>query len=87
MWARLGHREPLVRASWPTFDAGAAQEDEVELAVQVNGRVRGRLTVPTGASEEVVRAKALEAVSEHVEGKKVAKVVVVPGRLVSVVVR
>jgi leucyl-tRNA synthetase len=87
MWARLGHREPLVRASWPAFDAEAAKEDEIELAVQVNGRVRGRITVPADASEELVRARALEAVAEHIEGRKVVKVVVVKGRLVSVVVQ
>jgi leucyl-tRNA synthetase len=87
MWARLGHRELLVRASWPAFDAEAAKEDEIELAVQVNGRVRGRITVPADASEELVRARALEAVAEHIEGRKVVKVVVVKGRLVSVVVQ
>jgi leucyl-tRNA synthetase len=87
MWARLGHREPLVQASWPAFDAEAAKEDEAELAVQVNGRVRGRITVAADASEEVVRARALEAVAEHVNGRKVVKVVVVKDRLVSVVVQ
>jgi leucyl-tRNA synthetase len=89
MWARLGHRESLVRAAWPAFDAAVAREETVELAVQVNGKVRGRITVPRDAAEDVVRAKALEEprVAEQVEGKEVRKVLVIPGRLVSVVAK
>jgi leucyl-tRNA synthetase len=87
MWARLGHEEGLVRAAWPAFDAEAAREEEVELAVQVNGKVRGRMTVAREADEETVRSRALEAVAEQMEGKQVVKVLVVPGRLVSVVAK
>jgi leucyl-tRNA synthetase len=89
MWARLGHEGGLVRASWPVFDAEAAREDTVELAVQVNGKVRGRVVVLQGASEEHIRAQALAEprVAEHVLGKQMVKFVVVPGRLVSVVVK
>ncbi len=89
MWARLGHAGGLVHASWPVFDAAAAREDAVELAVQVNGKVRGRVVVPQGASEEDIRAQALAEprVAEHVLGKQMVKFVVVPGRLVSMVVK
>jgi leucyl-tRNA synthetase len=89
MWARLGHEGGLVHAAWPAFDAAAAREESVELAVQVNGKVRGRVVVPQGATEEEVRARALAEprVAEHVEGKQMVKCVVVPGRLVSVVVK
>jgi leucyl-tRNA synthetase len=89
MWARLGHAESLVRAAWPVFAAEVAREDAVELAVQVNGKVRGRVVVPQGASEEHIRAQALAEprVAEHVLGKEMVKFVVVPGRLVSVVVK
>ena len=89
MWSRLGHAEGLVHARWPAFDANAAQEDAVELAVQVNGKVRGRLVVPRAAPDEEVRALALAEprVAEHVQGKQIMKVVVVKDRLVSVVVR
>ena len=59
MWERLGTQDGLVRAAWPAFDAAAAREDEVELAVQVNGKVRGRITVPRDAGEGEVREKAL----------------------------
>jgi leucyl-tRNA synthetase len=89
MWSELGHEGGLVHARWPAFDAEAAREDAVELAVQVNGKVRGRLVVPREAPEEEVRARALAEphVAEHVQGKEVMKVVVVKDRLVSVVVR
>jgi len=89
MWARLGHAEGLVHAAWPAFDAEAAREDAVELAVQVNGKVGGRVWVPAGATEETIRAKALAEprVAEHVQGRQMVKCVVVPGRLVSVVVQ
>jgi leucyl-tRNA synthetase len=89
MWARLGHEGGLVRAAWPAFDAGAAREDSVELAVQVNGKVRGRVVVPAGAGEDVVRERALAEprVAEHLQGKEIVKFVVVPGRLVRVVAK
>jgi len=89
MWARLGHAGGLVRAAWPAFDAEAAREDAVELAVQVNGKVRGRVVVAREAPEAEIREKALAEprVAEHVQGKQMVKFVVVPGRLVSVVVK
>jgi leucyl-tRNA synthetase len=89
MWERLGHEEGLARAAWPALDAEAAREDAVELAVQVNGKVRGRVVVPRDSAEDAVRARALEEprVAELLKGKEVVKVVVVPGRLVSVVAR
>ena len=89
LWARLGHAESLVRHAWPTFDAEVAREDKVELAVQVNGKVRGRVVVPREAGEDQIRARALAEprVAEHVEGKQMVKFVVVPGRLVSMVVK
>ena len=74
---------------WPVADAAVANEDEVELAVQVNGKVRGRITVGRDASEDVIRKLALDEphVKLHLDGKQIAQFVVVPGRLVSVVVR
>ena len=89
MWQRLGHAESLVAHAWPAADAAAAREDAVELAVQVNGKVRGRITVPREAPEADIRRLALEEprVREHLDGKQVLKAVIVPGRLVSLVVR
>jgi leucyl-tRNA synthetase len=79
----------LVRAAWPGLDAEAAREDSVELAVQVNGKVRGHVVVPREAPEDAIRARALAEprVAEHVQGKQMVRFVVVPGRLVSVVVK
>jgi leucyl-tRNA synthetase len=87
LWARLGNQGGLVRAAWPSVDAAAMREDAVELAVQVNGRVRGRIVVSKAASEDQIRAQALAEprVAEHVQGKEIRKFVVVPGRLVSMV--
>ena len=89
LWARLGHATGLVREAWPALDAAAAREDEVELAVQVNGKVRARVTVAREAHEDEIRARALAEprVAEQLQGKQMVKFVVVPGRLVSVVVR
>ena len=89
MWRRLGHEKGLVDQAWPVADEDAAREDELELAVQVNGKVRGRITVARGAGDDEVRRRALAEpkVAEHLAGREVVKLVVVPGRLVSVVVR
>ncbi len=82
----LGARGSVHEQAWPAFDAAAAAADEVELAVQVNGKVRGRVVVPADADVESVQSVALAEVASWVEGKDVKKVVVVPGKLVSVVV-
>jgi leucyl-tRNA synthetase len=84
---RLGRRFSVVDRPWPAADPAIAREEEVELAVQVNGKVRERITVPAGTVEDEVRARALEAVQHHLDGKRVIKVVVVPGRLVNVVIQ
>jgi leucyl-tRNA synthetase len=89
MWGLLGHAKGLVDHPWPVADEAAAREDAVELAVQVNGKVRGHVRVAPDASEEEVRRAALAEprVREHLAGRPIAKFVLVPGRLVSVVVR
>jgi leucyl-tRNA synthetase len=89
MWEKLGHEGGLVRASWPVLDVEAAREDSVELAVQVNGKVRGHITISRSTPEETVREMALSEprIAALLDGKQVVKVVVVPDRLVSVVLR
>ena len=89
MWRRLGHPQGLVDQPWPSADETVAREDELELAVQVNGKVRGRITVGRDAGEEEVRRLALAEprVAEHVAGREVVKLLVIQGRLVSVVVK
>jgi leucyl-tRNA synthetase len=72
---------------WPLADAAVAKEDELELAVQINGRVRAHIRVSAGAVEDETKKSALEAVRHLLDGKDVASVRVIPGRLVSLVVR
>ena len=89
LWAALGHRESLFTRSWPVADPLALARDEVEIVVQVDGRVRGRLIAAVGAQEAEIRAMALSdgKVLPWLDGRQVAKVVVVPGRLVNIVTR
>ncbi|HCX49227.1 MAG TPA: hypothetical protein DG757_09365, partial [Bacillus sp. (in: Bacteria)] len=70
---------------WPTFDESKLVEDEVEIVVQVMGKVRAKLTMSKDASKEEMEQLALEAIQDQIEGKTVRKVVVVPGKLVNVV--
>ena len=87
LWERLGHAGGIVAAGWPAFDEAVAKADEVVIPVQVNGKVRARLTVPADTPEDRLREIALAdpQVAKHLEGKTVRKVVVAGGRLVSVV--
>lgn len=83
----LGHDTSVHEQPWPEFDLALAAADEVELAVQINGRVKTRITVAADAAEEAIRETALEAVSKATEGKNVVKVIVIPDRLVNIVVK
>ncbi|MEV7326944.1 leucine--tRNA ligase [Micromonospora sp. NPDC093244] len=86
LWRRMGHDTSLTYADFPTADPALLVADTVTYPVQVNGKVRGRVEVPADAPEETVRAAALDAVAATMAGKEPRKVIVVPGRLVSVVV-
>jgi len=88
LWAALGHEGSIFYASWPKYDATLAAAGEVEVVVQVNGKVRGRVTVSRGASEAEVVALALqdESVRKFVDGKPVRKTVYVQDRLLNFVV-
>jgi leucyl-tRNA synthetase len=88
LWARRKQPYSIHTQAWPVFDPAAAAEDEVTLVLQVNGKVRDRITMPAGLSEDDARTAALksEAVQRYLEGKEPLKVIVVPGRLVNVVV-
>jgi leucyl-tRNA synthetase len=91
LWDDLGFaREhgPLLDARWPQVDAAALAQDEIELVLQVNGKLRGRITVPASADRSAIEAvaRASPEVAKHAAGAAVKKIVVVPGRLVNVVV-
>ncbi|MBI3332537.1 MAG: leucine--tRNA ligase [Candidatus Omnitrophica bacterium] len=88
LWERLGHREILARTPWPRHDPALLEESEITLLLQVNGKLRSRLTVPVGLGEEGLKARALAdpAVRKWLDGKPPRQVIVVRGRLVNVVV-
>jgi leucyl-tRNA synthetase len=88
LWGRLGHAPSILGAAWPTVDPAALERETVEVVLQVNGKVRGRIEVGARADREALEAEALAhpAVRKWTEGKTVLKVVVVPGRLVNIAV-
>ena len=88
LWERLGHEGGVVAAGWPRFDETAARAQEIVVPVQVNGKLRGRVTVPADANEDQLREAALAdpGVQVHTQGRTVRKVIVARGRLVNVVV-
>ncbi|MFN9334076.1 MAG: leucine--tRNA ligase [Planctomycetota bacterium] len=87
LWARLGGQGWLAYAPWPQVDRRLLVDDEIEVAVQVLGKVRGHAKVPNGAPNDVVLAAARAAVAAHLDGKTVVKEIVVPGKLVNFVVK
>ncbi|HWB15351.1 MAG TPA: leucine--tRNA ligase [Vicinamibacterales bacterium] len=89
LWERLGHAGGIVAAGWPSFDEAAAREEAVEIPVQVNGKLRGRVTLAADADQAAIEAAALAApsIASHLEGQDIVKVVVANGRLVNIVVK
>jgi leucyl-tRNA synthetase len=89
LWEMLGHSEGLWTVSWPAFNPELAKDEEVEIVVQVLGKVRGRVRVAAGASEEEVvpLAKADPGVSAHLAGKSIVKIIFVKDKLLNIVVR
>jgi len=88
LWHVLGHETALVDVRWPAFDESALQQDMIEIVVQVNGKLRGRIRVATDTDKDTVAELALADgnVQRFIAGKEVRKTIVVPGRLVNVVV-
>jgi len=89
LWEELGREGPVFRQPWPAFDEELAREDEAELPVQVNGKLRGRIRIPFGASKEVTGQRAIEddKIQPLLAGKQIVKIVVVPDKLVNIVVK
>jgi leucyl-tRNA synthetase len=89
LWEMLGEQGSLLRAPWPKYDPALAKEDEIEIPVQINGKLRGRIVVPADASEDLVRTNAQsdEKIASMIAGKKIVKVIVVPGKLINIVVK
>jgi len=88
LWEKLGHTTSIAHEPWPEVDESALQLDEIEIAVQVNGKVRAKIKVPASADKDAMlaAAKADDNVARHLEGKTLRREIVVPGRLVNLVV-
>jgi leucyl-tRNA synthetase len=87
LWSKLGHEGTVSYEAWPTYDESKLVDDEVEIAVQILGKVRARIQIPADATKEQMEEVAMndEKVKEQLEGKTVRKVIVVPGKLVNIV--
>ena len=88
LWQHLGHTSALIDQRWPVVDESALEIDRIEMVVQVNGKLRGRLLVAVDAPKQVIEDLAIadENVQRFIDGKNIRKVIVVPGRLVNIVV-
>ncbi len=89
LWEGLGHSGATLRVAWPSYDPVLAAEEELEMPVQVNGKLRSRIRVAVDVSEEEIRriAQADEKVAQHLNGRKIMKVIVVPQKLINIVVK
>lgn len=87
LWEKLGHSNTIAYEAWPAYDEAKLVEDEVEIVIQVNGKVRTKLHVPADATKEQLEQLAMEdeKIKEQIEGKTVRKVIAVPGKLVNIV--
>jgi leucyl-tRNA synthetase len=88
LWERLGHTDTLTYEAWPEYDKGLIKEKEIELVVQVNGKIKDRIVVSTDADEEQIKQKALasEKVKKALDGKEPKKIIVIKSRLVNIVI-
>ena len=88
LWQALGHNDELVTVAWPTFDPSALVLDEIQMMVQVNGKLRGKINVGSSNDKESIEKLALseENVSKYIDGKPIRKVIVVPKKLVNIVI-
>ena len=89
LWEMIGENSNLLKAEWPKYDPALAAEDEIEIPVQINGKLRSKVVVPATATDNEVKAAALadEKIKAALAGKQIAKVIVVPKKLVNIVVK
>jgi leucyl-tRNA synthetase len=89
LWEEQGRPGPVFRQAWPAYDAELAREDEAEVVIQVNGKLRGRVNVAFGTTREALEKLVLAdtKVQPLLDGKQIVKIVVVPDKLVNIVVR
>jgi len=88
IWEVLGHREAIIRESWPKYDPDAIKQEEMLIVIEVNGKVRSKIEVPTGLEEEEIKKRAQldERVRRHIEKRNIKQIIYVPKRIVNIVV-
>lgn len=88
MWKEIGEKKSIFYEKWPAWDEEAAKEEEVELVIQINGKMRGKAMIPAGFDDEAVKEKAFSdpKVKEYIGDKAVKKVIIIKGRLVNIVI-
>ncbi len=88
LWARLGHPPSLAHAAWPAYDLALTVEDQVEVVVQVNGKIRARFETAKGTDDETLKATAqgLERIAELLAGQTIRRIIVVQDKLVNIVI-
>ena len=89
LWEELGREGPVFRQTWPAFDPELAREEEAEMPVQINGKLRGRIYIPFGASRELTEQRALadDKIQQVLQGKQIVKIIVIPDKLVNIVAK
>jgi leucyl-tRNA synthetase len=89
LWEMLGEKGSLLKAAWPKYDPALAKEEEIEIPVQINGKLRGKIVVPADAAEELIEEHALadEKVKAAIAGKKIVRKIYVPGKLLNIVAK
>ncbi|MDO4541536.1 MAG: leucine--tRNA ligase [Bacillota bacterium] len=89
LWEMLGHREAITELSWPGYDESALAVDEVEIVIQINGKVKGKLLIGSGLAKDamIAEVQATSTYADLTEGKNVVKIIAIPDKLVNVVVK
>ena len=89
LWEKLGHDKSIANESWPTYDEDKTKESNKTIGVQVNGKLRGEITISVDEDEESIKEKALtnENVKKHTDGKEIVKTIVIKGKIVNIVVK
>ena len=87
IWERLGHKNSVFSQSWPSYDPEMLKTDTIEIALQINGKLRGNINIPAGADKDSVISAAQEALASKLEGMEIVKSIYVPGRIVNFVVK
>lgn len=87
LWSKLGHSESITYGTWPAFDEAKLVDNEVEIVIQINGKVKAKLMVPTDTTKEKLEEIAMgdDSIKEQIDGKTIRKVIAVPGKLVNIV--